>query len=166
MDDLRILPVTNEELVLNVATMADEIWHEYFASLLSPEQIDYMLDKFLSFDALLRQIADGYEYFLLISDYTFVGFFGIHEEERRLFLSKLYIHQDFRGKKFASAAFKNLIDLCRLRKIDTIWLTCNRQNADALAVYRHFGFVKTKEQVTDIGGGYVMDDYVLEYQIH
>ncbi len=31
MDDLRILPVTNEELILNVATMAEEIWHEdYF----------------------------------------------------------------------------------------------------------------------------------------
>ena len=63
MDDLRILPVTNEELVLNVATMAEEIWHEYFPSLISEEQIDYMLEKFLSFDALLEQIQNGYEYF-------------------------------------------------------------------------------------------------------
>ena len=47
MDDLRILPVTNEELILNVATMAEEIWHEYFPALISEEQIDYMLENFL-----------------------------------------------------------------------------------------------------------------------
>lgn len=55
MDDLRILPVTNEELILNVATMAEEIWHEYFPALISEEQIDYMLEKFLSFDSILSR---------------------------------------------------------------------------------------------------------------
>ena len=97
MDDLRILPVTNEELILNVATMAEEIWHEYFPALISEEQIDYMLEKFLSFDSIFEQIQNGYEYFLLIHDYTFAGFAGVHEENGSLFLSKLYIHKDFRG---------------------------------------------------------------------
>ena len=66
MDDLRILPVTNEELILNVATMAEEIWHEYFPALISEEQIDYMLEKFLSFDSIFEQIQNGYEYFLFM----------------------------------------------------------------------------------------------------
>ena len=48
MDGLRIIPVTNEELIFSVSALADEIWHEHFSSILSTEQIDYMLEKFLS----------------------------------------------------------------------------------------------------------------------
>ena len=47
MDGLRIIPVTNEELIFSVSALADEIWHEHFSSILSTEQIDYMLEKFL-----------------------------------------------------------------------------------------------------------------------
>lgn len=165
MDDLRILPVTNEELILNVATMAEEIWHEYFPALISEEQIDYMLEKFLSFDSIFEQIQNGYEYFLLIHDYTFAGFAGVHEENGSLFLSKLYIHKDFRGNGISSKVMKNLIELCKVRSLDKIWLTCNRGNESALAIYKHFGFIQTREQVSDIGGGFVMDDYILEYPV-
>ena len=45
MDGLRIIPVTNEELIFSVSALADEIWHEHFSSILSTEQIDYMLEK-------------------------------------------------------------------------------------------------------------------------
>jgi ribosomal protein S18 acetylase RimI-like enzyme len=40
-------------------------------------------------------------------------------------------------------------------------LTVNRGNARALAFYHKRHFVLTEEIVTDIGGGFVMDDYVL-----
>ena len=32
-------------------------------------------------------------------------------------------------------------------------------------LYEHLGFRKVREQVTDIGNGFVMDDYVFEYSI-
>ena len=56
MDGLRIIPVTNEELIFSVSALADEIWHEHFSSILSTEQIDYMLEKFLSPEALIMNI--------------------------------------------------------------------------------------------------------------
>ena len=55
--------------------------------------------KFLSPEALADQINHDYEYFLFSYEYTFAGFAGIHEENGSLFLSKLYVHKDFRGKK-------------------------------------------------------------------
>ena len=63
MDGLRIIPVTNEELIFSVSALADEIWHEHFSSILSTEQIDYMLEKFLSPEALADQINHDYEFF-------------------------------------------------------------------------------------------------------
>lgn len=165
MNELRIIPVTNEELIYSLSAIADEIWHEHFTPIIGEAQVNYMLQKFLSPEALIEQINNGYEYFLFSYEYTFAGFAGIHEEDSSLFLSKLYVHKDFRGMKIASYMFRKFVDICKLRNLNKIWLTCNRFNKNTLAVYEHLGFRKTRTQVADIGNGFVMDDYIMEYKI-
>jgi ribosomal protein S18 acetylase RimI-like enzyme len=165
MKNLRIMPVTNMELVYSVYAVADAIWHQHYTPILGEEQVDYMVEKFLSPEALVEQINSGYEYFLFSYDYTFAGFAGIHEEDGKLFLSKLYVDEEFRGKGIASHMFQKFIEICKMRNLNKIWLTCNRHNTNTLAVYEHLGFVKVREEVADIGNGYVMDDYILEYEI-
>lgn len=165
MDGLRIINVTNMELIYSLSAVADDIWHQHFTPIIGEEQVDYMLEKFLSPDALVEQINSGYEYFLLSYDYTFAGFVGIHEEKDALFLSKFYVHQDFRGKKIGSYMFQKLIEICKMRNLKKIWLTCNKHNDNTLAIYDHLGFKIVREEVTDIGNGFVMDDYILEYEI-
>ena len=44
-----------------------------------------------------------------------------------------------------------------------VYLTVNKHNDHAVEVYKKTGFVIAKEAVTDIGNGYVMDDYIFEY---
>lgn len=167
MDHLRIIPVTNDELVLSISAMADEIWHEHYDKLVGQEQVDYMLEKFLSPDALTRQIAEeDYEYFLISYDYTFAGFSGIREKDGSLFLSKLYIHEDFRKKHISSEMMRKFIELCKLRNLDKIWLTVNKRNFRSIDVYKHFGFETVREECTDIGAGYVMDDYIMELKLN
>jgi ribosomal protein S18 acetylase RimI-like enzyme len=61
--------------------------------------------------------------------------------------------------------FQKFIEICKLRNLKTIWLTCNRNNTESLAVYEHLGFKKVREEVADIGNGFVMDDYIMEYEI-
>ena len=165
MKNLRIIPVANEELVLSLSAVADDIWRQHYTPIIGEAQVDYMLEKFLSPEALVEQINSGYEYFLFSYDYTFAGFAGIHEEDNKLFLSKLYVHEDFRGKGIGSYMFQKFIEICKLRDLKTIWLTCNRNNTGSLAVYEHLGFKKVREEVADIGNGFVMDDYIMEYEI-
>ena len=165
MDGLRIIPVTNEELIYSLSTMAEEIWHDHYDPIIGEAQVDYMLEKFLSLDALIEQINSGYEYFLLSYEYTFSGFAGVLEKDGALFLSKLYVHSEFRGLGLASHMLKNFIELCETRELSKIWLTCNRNNTTALEIYKHLGFEVVREEVTDIGNGFVMDDSVLEYTI-
>ena len=61
--------------------------------------------------------------------------------------------------------FNQFIELCKKHNLDKIWLTCNRNNTNTLNVYKHWGFKKVREEVADIGNGFVMDDYILEYEI-
>lgn len=165
MDGLRIIPVTNMELVYSTTAVAEEIWHQHYTPIIGKEQVEYMLEKFLSPEALVEQINSGYEYFVFSYEYTFAGFAGIHEENGKLFLSKLYVHKDFRGKGIASYLFQKFIEICKMRNIGTIWLTCNRHNEHSLDVYKHWGFTIVREEATDIGNGFVMDDYIMEYEI-
>lgn len=165
MKGLRIIPVTNEELVYSLSAVADDIWHQHFTPIIGEAQVDYMLEKFLSPEALVEQINSGYEYFLFSYEYTFAGFAGIHEEDGNLFLSKLYVHKDFRGKGIASYMFQKLIEICKMRGLKKVWLTCNRHNTNTLAIYEHLGFKKVREQVADIGNGFIMDDFIMEYDV-
>ena len=165
MDALRIMPVTNMELVYSVYAVAESIWEQYYTPIIGEAQVEYMIEKFLSPDAIVEQINSGYEYFLFSYDYTFAGFAAILEKDGELFLSKLYVDEEFRGKGIGKHMFQKFVEICKLRNLKKIWLTCNRNNVKSLAVYEHLGFKKTREEVTDIGNGFVMDDFILEYEI-
>ena len=45
-----------------------------------------------------------------------------------------------------------------------IWLTVNKRNDDSIAIYKKFGMEIIRSEVTDIGNGYVMDDFVFGYK--
>ena len=165
MKDLRIIPVTNMELVYSVYAVADAIWTQHYTPILGEAQVEYMVEKFLSPEAVTEQINSGYEYFLFSYDYTFAGFAGIHEKDGQLFLSKLYVDEEFRGIGIGKYMFQKFIEICKMRNLSKIWLTCNRNNTNSLAFYEHLGFLKVREEVTDIGNGFVMDDFILEYEI-
>ena len=62
-------------------------------------------------------------------------------------------------------AFHFLTGLCRERGLKKIWLTCNKHNENTLQIYRHLGFEVTDTQEADIGGGFIMDDYIMTYMI-
>lgn len=152
--------------VREIADLAKIIWNEHFTPIIGKDQVDYMIEKFQSYPALREQIEDGYEYYQLFDDGEFCGYTGIHPGgDNRLFLSKLYIKKECRGRHLATQAFLFLENLCRERGYSAIWLTCNKYNDNTLCVYRHLGFRTIDTQAADIGGGFIMDDYIMEYKI-
>lgn len=164
--EIRFINVETKEQIGTLAAIADEVWHQHFVSILSLEQIDYMVDKFQSEHAMTDQLQNqGYEYYLLKLKDSYIGYTGIRKDDDKLFLSKLYILKEFRGKGYASEVFQFLEDLCEKRGLIAIWLTVNRYNDNTIAVYKKKGFEIIKTQVADIGNGYVMDDYVMEKKI-
>lgn len=161
---MNITTVNTKESIAEVARLASEIWHEYYINILSREQIDFMLDQFQSIAAINEQIFNqGYLYYgFYLENTNMIGYLAVKEEEGKLFLSKLYISKEHRGKGFASQAFLFLEKLCTSLKLSHIWLTVNKNNASSIEVYKNKGFNIVDEQVADIGHGYVMDDYIME----
>ena len=162
--DISLKKITDDEQVKELARVADEVWHEYFPCILSDEQVDYMVEKFQSYEAMTKQMEDGYEYYFIMAGQDIAGYMGIHEEasQKKMFLSKLYLKNAHRGKGYAGKTLNKLFDMARERELNMIWLTVNKYNQHTIAVYEHMGFAKARTQVADIGNGFVMDDYVME----
>ncbi|AWB42970.1 GNAT family N-acetyltransferase [Paenibacillus sp. CAA11] len=160
---LTLEKVETKDQVASLAQMAGEIWHEYYIRIISKEQIDYMVEKFQSVPAITQQMeSDGYEYYFLNAGGTNVGYVGVKPEQDKLFLSKFYVLQAQRGNGYASQAMTLLVDMCKQRGLRAIWLTVNRHNDSTIAVYEKKGFKTVRTQVADIGGGFVMDDNIME----
>lgn len=164
-DTFMTAKVEKDDQITEVANLASIIWHEHFTPIIGNEQVDYMLEKFQSESALNTQLAKGFEYYQILHNQDLCGYCGFLQEDEKLFLSKLYLKKESRGQHLSTKVFQFLVQLCRERKLKAIWLTCNKYNANTLAVYHHLGFETINTQVADIGNGYVMDDYILEYKV-
>ena len=155
--------VNTEAEIRLLAQTADEIWHEYFPCILSAEQIDYMVEKIQSPPALTQQLRqENYRYYLLRSGEEIAGYMGCKSEGNKMFLSKLYVKQKYRGKGLGGFMLRFLFALARKEGAGSVYLTVNRFNEHTIAVYKKTGFVIAKKQVSPIGNGYVMDDYIME----
>jgi GNAT superfamily N-acetyltransferase len=149
-----------------VARMAKLIWKEHYIPIIGEDQVDYMLGKYQSAKAIESQInADGAQYYLILSAEVPVGYVGFTEKFNELFLSKFYLLKQERGKGLGHYAFDFLVARCREIGAAFITLTVNKQNLDTIRVYEKLGFENYGEVITDIGSGYVMDDFLMRLRI-
>ena len=158
--------VQTKSQIHRIADLASAIWNEHFPPIIGQDQVDYMLSHFQSEEAITIQIQnEGYRYYFIPCDGNKVGYFSIRPDPDALFLSKIYILRDYRGRGLARSSFKFIEDQCQLMDLPRIRLTVNRENAHTIEIYRKIGFSIVRTQVVDIGGGFVMDDYVMEKTI-
>lgn len=162
---IELVPVQGTD-VERLAAMAGEIWTQHFTPIIGAAQVDYMLDRFQSAPALREQIeTGGYQYFFLRTEGREAGYTAIRTETDALFLSKLYLKKEYRGRGFARQTVGQFLAWCARQGLSKIWLTVNRHNDDTIAVYERLGFVKVREQAADIGNGFVMDDFIMEMPV-
>lgn len=164
------MPVATEKQILEVEETANHVWHNYYKEILSKEQINYMLKKFQSKDALKEQISQGYVYYMLIVDGSLAGYLCYYIKEDSVFLSRLYIKAEYRRQGLARKSIAHLDKMFLspehgFQHIKTMRLNVERKNSFAINVYEHLGFHKVRSVNVDIGEGFVCEDYIMERTI-
>lgn len=160
----RFNQVSSKKDFEEIAHMSNIIWRKHYISIISMEQIDYMLDKYLSIEALQDQSDNGYKYYFINYEGQDVGYVCIRKEEDALFLSKVYIYEAFRGKRIGRSAMLFVDEQAKNLKCQKVYLTVNRNNMNSISVYEKLGYKNVGSLVQDIGNGFVMDDYKMEKQ--
>jgi ribosomal protein S18 acetylase RimI-like enzyme len=150
-----------------VQDLAHLIWHDYYPSIISVDQINYMLNRFFAADALERELEQGHIWELVWIEDRLVGFLAcIHQSEQRVLkLSKLYLLPALHGQGIGQKLLARVKELARLHQVMTIVLTVNKRNVRAIRAYARAGFSVAEAICVEIGNGYVMDDYMMRYSL-
>lgn len=158
--EFKQVKIGEEQAIKELSALASEIVKEHYDPIVGAEQNDYMIEKFQSVSALQAQLAQGYQYyFVCLEPDRQIGFMGMYQRGSEWYISKLYLHKDFRGRGYAREMLDFAISLAKKAGTERITLNVNKYN-NAVAIYEKLGFEKIRDEVNDIGHGYVMDDYV------
>jgi len=159
------ITLLEKENIHTIANIAIPIWHQHYDPIIGVQQVNYMLDKFQSEQAIESQLAEGYLYFQVSDSAEVVGYFSIRiSDEVDLFISKFYLLEKTRGKGFGKAMLSFIEYFAKENGCKQIKLTVNRYNP-AYKIYLKLGFIKYDSAQFDIGGGYIMDDYLMSKAI-
>jgi diamine N-acetyltransferase len=159
--------IAREEDLPVIATLAGAIWRAVYPGIIPREQIEYMLARMYAVEELARQAGQGTVFLRLLVNGKPVGF-AAHSPtgnpaERKL--DKLYIHPDHQRHGHGGRLLDHVIAAARALGCTSLMLTVNKRNTKAIAAYEKGGFVIRESVVADIGGGFVMDDYVMARQL-
>jgi diamine N-acetyltransferase len=144
--------------------LAHSIWPSAYGSILSAEQLAYMLELIYSEQALQQQFS--VQTFVLIGEGAEpLGFAAYEQFQQKLKLHKIYVLPKTQGTGVGKQLLKHVLQQALDKHCQALYLNVNKYNKSAIAFYIKQGFTIAYEEVIDIGNGFVMDDYVMEKQV-
>jgi ribosomal protein S18 acetylase RimI-like enzyme len=157
-----IRPITPAD-VPAIAGLARTTWLDAYAEIILPEQIDYMLAQRYDQTRLCLDTEDPQKWLRQAClDGVLAGFAACEIYKGEFKLDKLYILPEMQRKGIGAALVNHVAEIARERGFSAMILAVNKQNEQAIRAYTQYGFRVRDKAVTDIGHGFVMDDYIME----
>ncbi len=163
-----LTPVAEPDFAV-VRGLDGTIWRQHYAAIIPAAQIEYMLAGRFSDEALREyaQAADRWLELLRVSGVA-VGYCGYElagmddgSTPAAAKLGQLYVLESHRGMGLGRHMLGHIEQRARDLGCHVLWLQVNKRNMGAIAFYRAAGFEVVREAVFEIGGGFVMDDYLM-----
>ncbi|MEO7925006.1 MAG: GNAT family N-acetyltransferase [Chitinophagaceae bacterium] len=142
-----------------------QVWPQTYASLLSGEQIGYMLEMMYSETSLQKQMEEGAKFIIVYEGQEPVGFASWQLNSPAVYkLHKIYVLPFKQRKGTGRYIIDQLIHEIKGEGASALQLQVNRNNK-AKSFYEKLGFKVIDELKLDIGNGYFMDDYIMQLEL-
>ncbi|GEN69119.1 MULTISPECIES: GNAT family N-acetyltransferase [Chryseobacterium] len=153
-----------------IQDLARRSWENAYADILSAEQMEYMLAEMYSETEIENHLQNPDYHYYLIQDEnnsSFEGFIGYEHdyEPQTTKLHRIYLVPESKGKGFGKEALQFLNLKVAENGNERIILNVNKYNS-ARNFYESQGYKVFGEGTFDIGRGFVMDDFLMEFLIH
>lgn len=161
--DIQITPIGPDE-VHAVAALARQIWQVAYLDLIGQAQIDYMLAQRYAAQRLTDELARPdiwWRQIFVEGERCGFSCCQLTEEAATLKLDKLYVHPAQQRQGLGARLVADACQLALAQGCRRLILAVNKGNQAAIAAYRRYGFTVEKSVRVDIGGGFVMDDFVM-----
>lgn len=169
------------EDIAAIREMADIVFRETYKGILSPEQMEYMMDWMYSESSLFRQMTELGHVFFIEDGKGYVSFRRDWEAGRHtsgeddsfaggtlvFHLEKLYVLPQFQKTGLGQQLFNKVIEEVHLLTDGSparIELNVNRANP-SVSFYEKQGMYKTRSGDFPIGKGFYMNDYIMAIEI-
>lgn len=161
MNHLIPKPATVADAAL-IQQLANQIWYDYYPTIITVAQIDYMLETLYSVDKLVADIAKQRIIFTLFeSQQQAVGFLGCILKPEQVFVNQLYLDIAYHGRGWGQQMLCYAEQFAQQHQRSQLSLRVNKNNIKAIQAYERAGFKQVDSLCTDIGNGFMMDDYVM-----
>lgn len=161
---MKIVKATIDQIPL-IQEIAEFSWKKHYPGILSNEQIEYMLGEMYSLKELQSHFENpNYHYYFLSNDGIFLGIMGFenHYKPSTTKLHRIYLLQEAKGKGLGKLGLNFLKEQAKSIGNQRIILNVNKENS-SYNFYISQGFKVYEEGIFEIGKGYVMDDYLMEF---
>lgn len=149
-----------------IQEVAREAFPATYKDILTPEQMDYMMDWMYSTANLHKQMEqEGHIYFIAWQEEKPVGYVSIQLQSKDLFhLQKIYVLDAYQGLGLGRVLFWRSLKYIKevLHPAPFVFeLNVNRHNEKAVIFYERMGMRKDREEDCPIGNGFYMNDYIM-----
>ena len=150
----------------SIRAMAEVVFRQTYREILSPEQMEYMMNMMYSEKNLRRQMAEeGHVYFIDEGrGYASYRLDGVTEDGReRYHLEKLYVMPAWQKTGLGLKLFNTITEAVKgvsSSPSPLLELNVNRGNP-ALGFYERLGMRRARSGDFPIGNGFYMNDYIM-----
>lgn len=159
----KIRPAGPDDIPL-IRSIAEKAFRETYMYILSPEQIDFMMEWMYSEESLRRQMQEEGNAFFLYEDKGYVSIRpdGYRQDRSLFHLEKLYVPQQYQRKGIGRKLLWKAIAYAKMYSVGVpiVELNVNRNNP-AVGFYEKNGFSIEREVDNPIGQGFFMNDYIM-----
>ena len=156
------------EDIAELCALAREIWRRHYPPIIGEAQTEYMLAQRYAPDVIDSELRQGGVWWDVLRQHrAIVGFASSFPTTApgEVKLDKLYIHHAHQRRGYGGRLLAHTCERARRLGYDHVILAVNKRNATAIAAYRKHGFDIRDAVVKPIGGGFVMDDYVMHKRL-
>ena len=148
-----------------VQQLAHAIWPIVYKDIITEEQIVYMLDAFYQLPVLEAQFDEGQQFIIVRrgqEPIAFAAYGKIDSGDNTVVykLHKIYVLPSQHGAGVGREMIEWIITEIKMQEASALQLNVNKNNP-AIYFYKKLNFVISRQEVIDIGDGFVMDDYVM-----
>ena len=159
---LRILPLAAEDIGALIE-LAGVIWRQHYPDMISVDQIEYMLAERYTPEAVRAQMCrDDAWWDKALIGARMIGFVHYELSGCVMMLNQVYVHQDCQRQGHGGRLLAQVEKQARSSACGAVRLKVNKRNFNSIAAYRKHGYAVVATALADIGGGFFMDDYVME----
>ncbi|MDR0996462.1 MAG: GNAT family N-acetyltransferase [Zoogloeaceae bacterium] len=157
-----IVPMT-EAALPEIARLARAIWLDAYTGIVPDDQIEYMLAQRYSWRVLSADLRHPDKWlFQVEADGQRIGFVCCELCKGEFKVDKLYLLPAYQRRGIGGKLLDHAENLAREKGYDHFILAVNKGNTRAIAAYEKHGLRTRDATQTPIGGGFIMDDYIME----